>query len=100
MEIYYIGSPQAKFAYNNSINHTTKKTPFEVAYAHKPRDVLCLALLLNEARVREYGVAYAYHIHHIDDEVRPAIEASNEHYKEAAKQYRHFKEFAEGDWVW
>ena len=72
-------------------NHTTKKTPFEVAYAHKPRDVLCLALLLDEVRVREYGAAYANHIHHIDDEVRAAIEASNEHCKEVAKQHRNFK---------
>lgn len=42
---------QAEFAYNNSVNRTIKKTPFEVAYGLNPRHVLDLVPLPQEARV-------------------------------------------------
>ncbi|OMO99805.1 hypothetical protein CCACVL1_03618 [Corchorus capsularis] len=47
--------PQAEFAYNNSVNRSIKKTPFEAAYRLKPQHVLDLVPLPQEAREFEEG---------------------------------------------
>lgn len=49
--------PQVEFAYNNSVNRMTKKTPFEAAYGLKPQHVVDLVPLPQEARVSEDGKA-------------------------------------------
>lgn len=42
MKIWDEVLPQAEFAYNNLVNRTTRKTPFEAAHGFKPRYVLDL----------------------------------------------------------
>nr|CAD1844162.1 unnamed protein product [Ananas comosus var. bracteatus] len=91
--------PQAEFAYNDSVNRTTKKTPFEAAYGLRPQHVLDLVPLPPEARVSDDGEAFAEHIHRIHEEVRAAIQASNDSYAAAANQHRRRKDFEEGDMV-
>lgn len=57
--------PQVEFAYDNSVNCTTKKTQFEAAYGHKPQHLLDLVSLLEEMQVSENAEAYAEHIKRI-----------------------------------
>ena len=79
--------PQAEFAYNNSVNRTIKKTPFEVAYGLKPQHVLDLVPLPQEARVSDDREAFAEHIRSIHKEVQDALKASNAAYANAANQH-------------
>ena len=91
--------PQAEFAYNNSVNRTIKKTPFEAAYGLKPKHVLDLVPLPQEVRVSDEGEAFADHIRKIHEEVRSALRDSNAAYSSAANQHRRVQEFEEGDQV-
>lgn len=91
--------PQAKFAFSNSVNRMTRKTPFEAAYGLKPHHVVDLFPLPPEARVSEDGNAFADHIKRVPEEVRATITSSNQSYAAAANQHRRAKEFEEGDMV-
>ncbi|EOX94046.1 Uncharacterized protein TCM_003129 [Theobroma cacao] len=91
--------PQAEFAYNNSVNRSIKKTPFEAAYGLKPQHVLDLVPLPQEARVSNEGELFADHIRKIHEEVKAALKASNAEYSFTANQHRRKQEFEEGDQV-
>ncbi|EOY08377.1 Uncharacterized protein TCM_022739 [Theobroma cacao] len=91
--------PQAEFAYNNSVNRSIKKTPFEAAYGLKPQHVLDLVPLPQEARVSNEGKLFADHIRKIHEEVKAALKASNAEYSFTANQHRRKQEFEEGDQV-
>ncbi|CAL8155920.1 unnamed protein product [Prunus armeniaca] len=91
--------PQAEFAYNNSVNRSTKKTPFEAAYGLKPQHVIDLVPLPQEMRVSDEGEGFADHVKRVHEEVKTAIKASNESYAAAANQHRRLKDFEEGDMV-
>ncbi|KAL5779238.1 hypothetical protein ACOSQ2_009975 [Xanthoceras sorbifolium] len=91
--------PQAEFAYNNSVNRSIKKTPFEAAYGLKPQTVFDLVSLPQDTKVSDEGEAFAEHIRAIHEEVQAAIKASNESYAAAANQHRKVQEFKEGDMV-
>ena len=41
---------QAKFAYNNSMNRSTRKTPFEIVTGMQPRGVLDLREVVGEEK--------------------------------------------------
>lgn len=91
--------PQAEFAYNNSVNRSIKKTPFEAAYGLKPQHVLDLVPLPQEAKVSNEGELFADHIRKIHEEVKAALKASNAEYSFTANQHRRKQEFEEGDQV-
>uniref|UniRef100_A0A6V7QV19 Integrase catalytic domain-containing protein n=1 Tax=Ananas comosus var. bracteatus TaxID=296719 RepID=A0A6V7QV19_ANACO len=67
---------QAEFAYNNSVNRTIKKTPFEAAYGLKPQHVLDLVPLPLGARVSDDGEAFADHIRRVHEEVKAALKTT------------------------
>nr|CAD1817170.1 unnamed protein product [Ananas comosus var. bracteatus] len=90
---------QAEFAYNNSVNRTIKKTPFEAAYGLKPQHALDLVPSPLGARVSDDGEAFANHIRRVHEEVKAALKTNNEIYAKAANLHRCFKEFEEGDLV-
>ena len=62
--------PQAEFAYNNSVNRSTSKSPFQIVYGNSPRTTSKLRKLdkgeISNARV-EVFVGYLKKIH---EEVR------------------------------
>lgn len=91
--------PQAEFAYNNSVNRTIKKTPFEAAYGLKPQHVLDLVPLPLGTRVSDDGEAFADHIRRVHEEVKAALKTNNEIYANTANLHRRIKEFEEGDLV-
>lgn len=83
--------PQAEFAYNNSVNRTTGKTPFEAVYGLKPQHAVDLVPVPLETRVSEDGEVFEDHIKRVHEEVRAAIMSSNESYAAASNQHRRAK---------
>lgn len=61
--------PQAEFAYNSSVNRSTKKSPFEVVYGNNPSHVLDLLPLPNQARVSMEAEEFAEHIKEAHEQV-------------------------------
>jgi hypothetical protein len=61
---------QAEFAYNSSVNRSTKKPPFEVVYGRNMNHVLDLLPLSNQARVSMEAEEFAEHIKAIHEQVQ------------------------------
>ena len=91
--------PHAKFAYNNSVNRSTGKSPFEIALGYKPRRPVDLIPLPSHAWVSESAESYAQHIKDLHQEISKKIHLSNECYKHRANSRKRVKEFYEGDQV-
>ena len=91
--------PQAEFAFNSSTNHTTRYSPFEVAYGLKPKQPIDLISLPTSVRTNQDGDAFARHIRDIHEKVQEKIKLSNENYKEATSAHRIYIQFQEGDLV-
>ena len=65
--------PSAEFAYNNFVNRTTCKIPFEVVHGFKPRTPIDLVPTPVLHRVSESAESFAKHMyelhHHISDQI-------------------------------
>ena len=88
----------AEFAYNNSVNRATWRSPFEVVIGVKP----CLPIespLPNEARPSKKAEDFAWHMKDVHDEVCKQIARSNESFRQHADARRHLVKFNEGDMV-
>uniref|UniRef100_A0A2N9HAC1 RNA-directed DNA polymerase n=1 Tax=Fagus sylvatica TaxID=28930 RepID=A0A2N9HAC1_FAGSY len=90
---------QAEFAYNSSVNRSTKKPPFEVVYGRNMNHVLDLLPLSNQARVSMEAEEFAEHIKAIHEQVREQLRQSSQVYKAKADTHRRCLEFKEGDLV-
>ena len=88
-----------EFAYNNSVNRSTGKSPFQIVNGYSPRTPIDLVLLPPHMRVFESAENFAKHIHDFHVEIRRKISLSNEEYKLAADVHRRSKEFNVGDYV-
>ena len=60
--------PTAEFAYNNSVNKSTAKSPFEVVNGVIPRPPIDLVPFPIDSRHAEFAKTFAKHIHgvHVD----------------------------------
>ena len=85
--------PQAEFAYNNSVNRSTGKSPFQIVYGNSPRTASELRKLdkgeISSAEAEEF----AEHLKNIHEEVRQHITKMNAQYKAKADVKRRYKEF-------
>jgi hypothetical protein len=91
--------PQAEFAYNNSVNRSTRRSPFEIVSGLQPRTPIDLVPLPLPPRVSEGAVDFLRHIHDIHEEVRKKIAVSNDRYKTRVDAHRRVVEFQPGDLV-
>lgn len=66
--------PQAEFAYNNFINRTTGKSPFQIVYGSSPQDVSDLKKLERGDRNSAEAEDFAKHMKSLHDEVRKHID--------------------------
>ena len=89
----------AEFSYNNFVNRSTGKSPFQIVNGYPPRTPIDLVPLPPHMRVSEPVENFAKHIHDLHAEIRRKISLSNEEYKLAADVHRRSKEFNVGDYV-
>ncbi|GKD93420.1 RNA-directed DNA polymerase [Tanacetum coccineum] len=92
--------PQAEFAYNRSVNHTTGKSPFEVVYGCNLITPLDLVPVPEVGRFSEEGDDQSEQIKELHRSVQEQIIWHNEQYKEHADKRRKQVLYQEGDLVW
>ena len=91
--------PQAEFAYNNSINRSTGRSPFQIMYGNSPRTAPELRKMEQCERTSAKVEEFSNHIRSLYEEVHAHINKMNQQYKARADQRRRHKEFQEGDMV-
>ena len=91
--------PKAEFAYNNSVNRTTGKSPFEIVHGYQPNRPLDLIPLPVHARVSEPAEHFAQHVRNLHKKIIQKIKISNDAYKKQADSRKRLKEFSVGDFV-
>jgi len=67
--IWDLTLPHVEFGYNNAINRSTGKSPFEVVHGYSPRTLADLIPLPPDARVSQPAFTFAQHIHDLHDEI-------------------------------
>ena len=69
--------PQAEFAYNNSVNRSTGKSPFQIVYGNSPRTASELRKLdkgeISSAEAEEF----VEHLKNVHEEVRQHLTKMN-----------------------
>ncbi|GKD46311.1 RNA-directed DNA polymerase [Tanacetum coccineum] len=92
--------PQAKFAYNRSVNRTTGKSPFEVVYGRNMITPLDLVPVPEVGQFSKEGTDQSEQIKELHRSIREQIIRHNEQYKEQADKRRKQVLYREGDLVW
>ena len=90
---------QAKFAYNNYMNRSTGKTPFDIFTGMNPRGVSELRDVVGEEKRTVAGEEYVDFMESLHKEVKLRLEQSNQKYKENGDQSRRHHDFQVGDEV-
>jgi hypothetical protein len=91
--------PQAEFAYNDSMNRSTGKSPFQILYGTQPRGVSELRELgqaeTSSARAEEFAEA----MQELHTQVKQRLRKANQEYKRRADQRKRQLQFEVGDSV-
>ena len=91
--------PQVEFSYNNSINRSTGRSPFQIVYGSSLRTAPELRKMEQGERTSAEVEEFAYHIKSLHEEVHAHINKMNQKYKARVDQRRRHKEFQVGDMV-
>jgi hypothetical protein len=91
--------PQAEFAYNDSVNRSTGKSPFQILYGTQPRGVSELRepeqAETSSARAEEFAEA----MKELHTKVKQRLQKMNQEYKCRADQRKRQLQFEVGDMV-
>jgi hypothetical protein len=91
--------PQAEFAYNDSVNRSTGKSPFEIFYGRQPRGVSEMRdskqIMTKSARAKEFAQA----MEELHSRMKQRLLETNQEYKRRADQHRRQLQFEVGDLV-
>jgi len=92
--------PSVEFAYNNSVNRTTRMSSFEVVHDYQPRQPIDLILMTSHhARMFESAASFASHIHNLHKEINIQIQKSNAKHKAYAYLHKKVQEFNVEDYM-
>ena len=75
---------QAEFTYNNSVNRSIGKTPFEIVIGMNPRGISDLRDVAGEEKRSVAGEEFADFMKSLHKQVKLRLEQSNQKYKENA----------------
>jgi hypothetical protein len=90
---------QEEFAFKNSINRSTGKSPFEIVYGRQPRGVAELRELKQDEFRSTGEKDFSTEMQRLHDQVRKQIHDSNQKYKDKVDQKRREVQFEVGDEV-
>ena len=97
---YHMGSGTvAEFAYNHSVNQSTRISPFDAVTDIRLRLPVDLVPLPAEARTSVNADTCIRHMQQVHEEVQHHISTSNDAYKHHVDKHRRFIQVAEGDMV-
>ena len=88
---------QVEFEYNNSVNRSIGKTPFEIVIEMNFRGVSDLRDIIGEEKRSVVGEEFSNFMESLDKKVKLRLEQSNQKYKENADQSRRHHDFQVGD---
>jgi hypothetical protein len=91
--------PQAEFAYNDSMNRSTGKSPFYIIYGMHPRGVFELRDSEQTATSSTNAEEFAKAMKELHSGVKQRLLKSNQEYKRGADQHRRQLQFEVGDLV-
>ena len=91
--------PKVEFSYNNFVNRSIGKSPFQIVYGSSPRIAPQLRKMEQGERTSAEVEEFAKHIKCLHEEVHAHIIKMNQHYKARVDQRRKHKEFQVGDLV-
>lgn len=91
--------PQAKFAYNDSTNRTTGKSPFEIVYGLPPRGVLELIDLKGYEGIIGHADDFSQSMREVHEQVKKTLIEANQKLKAKRDEGRRELQFEIGDLV-
>lgn len=91
--------PQAEYAYNDSTNMITGRSPFEIVYGVHPRGILELRDLQGFDKRSAQGEDFAVTMKDIHDQVRETLQKNVDKYKAKADERKRDVQFKVGDLV-
>jgi hypothetical protein len=91
--------PQAEFAYNDSVNRSTGKSPFQILYGTQPREVSELKELEQAKTSSASAKQFTEAMQELQTEVKQRLQKSNQEYKCRADQRKRQLQFEVGDMV-
>jgi hypothetical protein len=91
--------PQAEFAYNNLVNRSTGKSPFQVVYGMQPRGVSELRDSEQTVTSSASAEEFAEVMKELHCKVKQRLKYSNQEYKHRADQHRRQLQFEVDDLV-
>jgi hypothetical protein len=86
----------AEFSYNNSKHRSTGRSPFSIVYTKVPTHVVDLVKLPSRGNSKS-ALSFADNYTELFEEIRGALEAQNQKYKQLADCKRRPKSFQAGD---
>jgi hypothetical protein len=90
---------QAEFAYNDSVNRSTGKSPFQILYGMQPRGVSELREPEQAGTSSASAEEFAEAMRELHAKVKQRLQKSNQEYKRRADQQKRQLQFAVGDLV-
>jgi hypothetical protein len=90
---------QAEFAYNDSVNRSTGKIPFQIMYGMNLRGVSKLRDLKQSEFRSTRAEDFAAEMQELHNQIKEQLKRSNSEYKHRADQHRRKLEFEVGDQV-
>lgn len=94
-----ISLPQVEFTFNNMINRSIGKTPFEIVYTQPPKHTLDLVPLPKLPRLSTATENMAERFKQVHSNVCLNLKKENSRYKQAMDKHKWAKIFQEGDLV-
>jgi hypothetical protein len=90
---------QVEFSFNNSVNMSTRKSPFEIVYGIQPRGITELRDMNQDEFLSVGAEDFAAEMQKLHDRVREQLQNNNQKYKSRVNQKRREVQFEVGDEV-
>jgi hypothetical protein len=91
--------PQEEFSYNDSINKSTGKIPFQIVYGVQPRGVSKLRDSEHNATRSASAEDFAEAMKELHNQVKERLQSLSQEYKRRADQHRRQIQFKVGDFI-